>query len=106
MLRKLQPFEQEVKKIELRRDYEEKRHRLEAELLIARTDQARQVGSKQKSLHNLFSSFRNYSNFNINSIFYRNRKIISTIKSLKTTYDQLDFSIESDIFFVRMNSSN
>ena len=43
MLRKLQPFEQEVKKIELRRDYEEKRHGLEAELLIARTDQTRQV---------------------------------------------------------------
>jgi hypothetical protein len=43
MLRELKPLEQEVNKIEMRRDYEEKRHRLEAELISARTDQTRQV---------------------------------------------------------------
>ena len=43
MLRELEPLEREVKKIELRRDYEERKHRLEAELNIVRTDQARQV---------------------------------------------------------------
>ncbi|CAF1259296.1 unnamed protein product [Rotaria sordida] len=42
MLRQLEPLEQEVKKIELRRNYEEKRHVLEAELISARADQARQ----------------------------------------------------------------
>ncbi|CAF2313380.1 unnamed protein product [Rotaria sp. Silwood2] len=42
MLRELEPLEQEVKKIELRRDYQEKRHVLEAELISARADQARQ----------------------------------------------------------------
>jgi len=43
MLRELEPLEQEVKKIEIRRDYEEKRHELEAELISACVDQARQV---------------------------------------------------------------
>ncbi|CAF3357287.1 unnamed protein product [Rotaria socialis] len=42
MLRRLEPLEQEVKKIELRRNYEEKRHLLEVELIAARADQARQ----------------------------------------------------------------
>ncbi|CAF3335461.1 unnamed protein product [Rotaria sp. Silwood1] len=42
MLRQLEPLEQEVKNIELRRDYEVKRHVLEAELISARADQARQ----------------------------------------------------------------
>jgi hypothetical protein len=44
MLRELEPLEQEVKKIEIRRDYEEKRRELEAELISARADQTRQVG--------------------------------------------------------------
>jgi hypothetical protein len=43
MLRELDRLEQEVKKIEIRRDYEEKRNGLEAELTIARGDQAQQV---------------------------------------------------------------
>ena len=43
MLRELDRLEQEVKKIEIRRDYEEKRHGLETELNIARGDQTRQV---------------------------------------------------------------
>jgi hypothetical protein len=43
MLRELEPLEQEVKKIEIRRDYEERRHALEAELNIARADQVRKV---------------------------------------------------------------
>jgi len=43
MLRELELLEQKVKKIEIRRDYEEKRHRLEAELISARIDQTRQV---------------------------------------------------------------
>lgn len=43
MIRKLAPLEQEVKKIDLRRDFEEKRNALENELISARADQARQV---------------------------------------------------------------
>jgi hypothetical protein len=43
MLRELKPLEQEVNKIEMRRNYEEQRHQLEAELISARADQTRQV---------------------------------------------------------------
>ncbi len=43
MLRELKLLEQEVNKIEMRRDYTEKRHQLEMELISARTDQTRQV---------------------------------------------------------------
>jgi hypothetical protein len=43
MLRELELLEQKVKKIEIRRDYQEKKHRLEAELISARVDQTRQV---------------------------------------------------------------
>ena len=43
MLRRLEPFEQEVRKIDLRRNYEEKRRALEAELVSARANQAQQV---------------------------------------------------------------
>ncbi|CAF1187029.1 unnamed protein product [Adineta steineri] len=39
MLRELEPLEQEVKKIELRRDYEDERRVLEKELTLARADQ-------------------------------------------------------------------
>ncbi|CAF5215855.1 unnamed protein product, partial [Rotaria magnacalcarata] len=42
MLRRLEPLEQEVKKIELRRNYDEKRHLLEVELIAARAAQAQQ----------------------------------------------------------------
>jgi hypothetical protein len=43
MLRELKPLEQEVNKIEMRRNYEEQRHQLEVELISARADQTRQV---------------------------------------------------------------
>lgn len=43
MIRELEPLEQEIKKIEIRRNYEEKRHVLEAELSSARIDKIQQV---------------------------------------------------------------
>ncbi len=43
MLRELEPLEQEVKKIEIRRDYEERKHVVEAELSSARADEVQQV---------------------------------------------------------------
>ena len=67
MLQELKILEQEVNKIEMRRDYTEKRHRLEAELVSARTDQTRQVNYKTTGSTNFFS-FRNYLKFNINLI--------------------------------------
>jgi hypothetical protein len=43
MLRALEPLEQEVNKIYVRRDHERKKYELEAELVLARADQAQQV---------------------------------------------------------------
>ncbi len=66
MLRELEPLEQEVKKIEIRRDYEDKRHGLEAELVLARANQAHQV-ELQKILNiELFIRPRNSLRYNMN----------------------------------------
>lgn len=43
MLRAMEPLDQQVKKIEIRRDQEENMHKLEAELIVARANEAQQV---------------------------------------------------------------
>ena len=62
MLRDLEPLDQEVKKIELRRDYEGRRHGLEKELRTARADQLRQVRTPKSESNKKISfhlKFRN-----------------------------------------------
>jgi hypothetical protein len=49
MLREVEPLEQEVKKIEIRRDQQEnKKPALEAELALARNAEAEQVTNSKK----------------------------------------------------------
>jgi hypothetical protein len=45
MLRAVEPLDREVKKIEIRRDQEKKKHLLEAELILARNAEAQQVNN-------------------------------------------------------------
>jgi len=48
MLRAMEPLEREVKKIEIRRDQEGKKHTLEGELIVARGAEAQQVNNSKK----------------------------------------------------------
>jgi hypothetical protein len=48
MLRVVEPFDREVKKIEIRRNQESKKHALEAELILARNAEAQQVNNPKQ----------------------------------------------------------
>ncbi len=50
MLRVVKPFDREVKKIEIRRNEESKKHALEMELILARNTEIQQVNNLKQSI--------------------------------------------------------
>jgi hypothetical protein len=48
MLRAMEPLEQEVKKIDIRRDREGKKRELEAEIILARGAESREVKNSKR----------------------------------------------------------